>query len=271
MLELYRFTTAKHVESLLAGNLYMSSLGYFWNNGFEGQKDTFEGVVQMQDPKKSPLAKEVQEVLSSSVMIRADAFQYCNLLCFCRNFYNPRTGMRSTFDSCIREFGEYAIRITDPDSFFNRVHAKAEQQGDVCISGPVTYRKFDEVVEQTDCFDKLEQFYYQKEWRIAYLHKPERLKALARKRAKSNSSLGPYYEEPYMLHLGRLDDIAEIVETRTLFESPEKLFGTRVFTQENLLWKATDAAFSGWGDRSAFRNKVLSLNEGKCAPIFTIG
>lgn len=86
MLELIRFTSGPHAEEFMAGRLYMSSLGYFWNNGFEGQQDMLEGTAWMQDPKESHFPKEWQSALCASIMVRAEAFQLCNLLCFHRHF-----------------------------------------------------------------------------------------------------------------------------------------------------------------------------------------
>ena len=61
MLELIRFTSGSHAEEFMAGRLYMNSLGFFWNNGFEGQRDMLEGVAQMQDPKNSLFSAEHYE------------------------------------------------------------------------------------------------------------------------------------------------------------------------------------------------------------------
>ena len=82
MLELIRFTSGSHAEEFMVGRLYMNSLGFFWSNGFEGQRDMLEGVAQMQDPKDSLFSEECQNALCASVMIHAEAFQFCNLLCF---------------------------------------------------------------------------------------------------------------------------------------------------------------------------------------------
>lgn len=55
MVDLYRFMMKSHAESFMAGEIYMSSLGYFWNNGFESQQDIDEGTVEMQHVANSPL------------------------------------------------------------------------------------------------------------------------------------------------------------------------------------------------------------------------
>lgn len=43
---LTRFFSQKNfLDAFISGKLYMNTLDYFWNNGFEEQKDIFEGVV----------------------------------------------------------------------------------------------------------------------------------------------------------------------------------------------------------------------------------
>ena len=270
MLELIRFTSGSHAEEFMAGRLYMNSLGFFWNNGFEGQRDMFEGVAQMQDPRDSLFSEEYQNALCASIMIRAEAFQFCNLLCFHRHFYDPLRGCGTEIDPRIGEFGDCAVRITDPDAFINRVYAKAEQQGDICVSGPVAYHAWDEVVSEADCFDKLDFYSYQKEWRIAYLHKPERLKALAGKR-RNNGVSTEYYEEPYVLHIGRLDDIAATVSAKEIIEHTHSVYGTCYSNMEMLSRRSLQSAFSGWRGRPEFRSKVLSLDGGALSPILIVG
>lgn len=39
------FSQKKFLDAFISGKLYMNTLNYFWNNGFEEQKDIFEGVV----------------------------------------------------------------------------------------------------------------------------------------------------------------------------------------------------------------------------------
>ena len=39
------FAEKKYLDEFISGQLYMNTLDYFWKNGFEEQKDIFEGVV----------------------------------------------------------------------------------------------------------------------------------------------------------------------------------------------------------------------------------
>lgn len=47
------FGKRNYAEQFLQGELYMNSLSYFWDNGFEEQKDLFEGVSETFDKKES--------------------------------------------------------------------------------------------------------------------------------------------------------------------------------------------------------------------------
>lgn len=279
MVDLYRFMRKNFAESFLEGNIYMSALGYFWANGFESQQDINEGIVQMQAPAQSPFPQELQSVITGSVRYRLEAYKYCNLLCMVMHHYNTQKKQTERFDPRMRDYGECAVRIIDIEEFLNRVFEKAKAQGDYCLAGPMNYLPFDSVRNGMDCFEKLLHFAWQKEWRIAYIHDQEKLKRLA------EEDLLRTYEEPYTLQIGDISDIAEIVSTKDIFDTPQNTYkGYKVVDRvEPMIWPEelkrigmpvpyqwSVASYCGWGDRPSFQNKIIEIDGGKLRPIFSI-
>lgn len=279
MVDLYRFMKKEFAESFLQGKIYMSALGYFWENGFESQKDFNEGTAQMQAPAQSPFPQDLRSVIKGSIRYRLEAYKYCNLLCMVMHHYNTQKKQTERFDERMRNYGEYAVRIIDVEEFLNRVFERAKAQGDFCLAGPMNYLPSNTVRDRTDCFDKLLQFAWQKEWRIAYIHDLEQLKGLAEDDPIRT------YEKPYTLEIGNISDIAEIVSAKDIFDTPQNIYkGYRVVDQIEPMtwpnelirmglpapyqWSAT--SYRGWGDRQSFQNKVIEIDGGKQRPLFDI-
>lgn len=272
MVDLYRFMRKDFAESFMEGNIYMSALGYFWANGFESQQDFNEGTVQMQSPQNSPFPQMRRSIIKGSVRYRLEAYKYCNLLCMVMHHYNTQKKQTERFNERMRNYGEYAVRIIDIEEFLSRVFEKAKSQGDYCLAGPMNYLPVDTIREGMDCFDKLLPFAWQKEWRIAYIHDQERLKLLAAEDPIRS------YEEPYILQIGDISDIAEIVSAKDIFDMPQNIYkGYKVVEHVDSMiwpdelkrigmpvpyqWSAT--SYRGWGDRLSFLNKVIEMDGGK--------
>ena len=83
------FSQKKFLDAFISGKLYMNTLNYFWNNGFEEQKDIFEGVVctvPVKDFNGFPM--DFQAAQASDYHFRAEGYKFCNVLCFYKiNFY----------------------------------------------------------------------------------------------------------------------------------------------------------------------------------------
>ncbi len=286
MLELLRFGTLEHSEALLRGEIYMSSLGHFWNQdktlglsfeeiqelGVDDQQDIMEGIIQSCPVEELPFSEELKKNVSFPVQLRSNAFQYCNIVCFVGHHYDPISQTVQKLDSRLEQFGDYAVRIIDVDAFFNRVFAKAATLKDICVAGPVTYHVPDISIKTLDCFDKLNRFSYQQEWRIAYLHKFEQLKAVARNREKalSHSGITEFYDKSFKLHINNISDIATVVSTDDLLNHPQKVYPGYSVVHKAFPNAVYNRCFSGW-NREQFRSKVWEIDKGKVVPIITIG
>ena len=94
------FSQKKFLDAFISGKLYMNTLNYFWNNGFEEQKDIFEGVVctvPVKDFNGFPM--DFQAAQASDYHFRAEGYKFCNVLCFykinflCNFLYNRKVSM----------------------------------------------------------------------------------------------------------------------------------------------------------------------------------
>ena len=193
------FSDKKYLDEFVSGQLYMNTLDYFWNNGFEEQKDIFEGVictVPVKEFQGFPVG--FQALQASDYHFRAEGYRYCNVLCFYKVRYDTDGVIaRFDYDEKMMQFGEYVAFITNEREFRNRVETAAEKQGYKVLCGDVRYhqqmlngkqskegnrmylaskdrlftveelekRKFS--IKRRDCFDKDIMYCDQNEWRVA--------------------------------------------------------------------------------------------------------
>lgn len=232
MHQLIKFFGKKdYAEQFLKGELYMNSLAYFWDNGFEDQKDLFEGVSETFDKKSIGLSIQWQQIIDGDIMFRLDAYRYCNLCCFFRvdideNGIGNPFGVPSLVPvKAIRlpgnemtEFGDTVAIIKDETEFMNRV-MKAIDKDWLCLAGDVRYSKIEGSptglgggsywqseklypaprlqrgngrTSTKDCFIKTSYYANQREWRICLF-----------RNVKDDNA--------YKLKIGDLHDIVELV------------------------------------------------------------
>lgn len=232
MRQLIKFFSKKdYAKQFLKGELYMNSLAYFWNNGFEDQRDLFEGVSETFDKKSVGFKVQWQQLIDGDVMFRLDAYRYCNLYCFYRvdideNGIGSPFGMSSMVPvkaiklpgNEMTEFGDTVAIIKNEDEFMKRVINALEKDW-MCVAGDVRYHKIEGSKDGTggntywqteklfpapmfrrgngrtttkDCFNKTMFYAGQREWRICLFRNMKDDKA-------------------YTLKVGDLSDIAELV------------------------------------------------------------
>ena len=278
MIDLYRFVKEEHLESFLNGDLYMSSLGYFWSHGFEGQNDIFEGVCEAQDPQTTQIQEPVRSAIKGSVLFRMNAYQYCNMLCFYKHKVDLKRKQTTVFGKEMKEFGDYAIRILDPEIFITRLQMYAEDRDDYFLAGSVHYHRRDEVTDQLDCFDKMQKYAAQNEWRVAYVSDFKKKQDIAKNNPTST------FEEALTVKIGDIRSLTEVYKVDNLIASPlnvyrgfkivdtisgedEKLFSD-VGLPHSTPWYEDE--YHGWGDRATFQNKVMELDGGRMGLMFSI-
>lgn len=225
------FGKKEYAEQFLKGELYMNSLAYFWDNGFEDQRDLFEGVSETFDKKSLGLPIPWQQIIDGDVMFRLDAYRYCNLYCFYRvdideNGIGNPVGYSGMIPykairlpgADMQEFGDTVAIIKNEAEFMKRV-IKALEKDWMCVAGDVRYRQIEGSpsgmgggsywqsqklyqaprlergkgkTSTKDCFIKTSHYSNQREWRICLFRNMKK-------------------EEPYILKVGNLVDIVELV------------------------------------------------------------
>lgn len=297
MYDLYRFfEKQEYVDSFLKGYIHVTSIGHFWENGFTGQKDFTEGLMAVVDASDSAgnsgydfVSTFGKEHILLPIMHRMEAMKYCHIACFVLHRYDEQNEECELLDSNMRSFGGYAVRIKNLESFVNRIFLKLRNNRDYGLVGPVDYHNIKMQDSYRDCFDKLEIFSHQKEWRFAYLPNYEELKNF------SNSNPERSYDHMCDFKIEDIHDIAEQVNVDDVFSNIGSLYRgkngsyTAVKTlrvplleeramQEQIQnigipysYDANPFQYVGYAPRSAFRAKIMDLCPGYFKPIITIG
>lgn len=264
-----------YVDEFLHGDLYCNSLEYFWKNGFEEQKDIYEGLsanVNL-DSIKHIFPEELRDHLIQDIRIQAVGYASCNILCLTKidaiPFYgNTIIKMPSEMDN----FGKQAIVITDLSEFIRRVNERIEQLGFKYVCGNVAYHKPFENGEKTekkskitwksvepvtleqlgnpavltkrDSFDKHSKYANQNEWRICIF------------RGNNDASA-------FTLKIGDISDIAFNVKSEMLID--------RSYVEQLIKrYNYSNPGYIGNVSRRALRNLFLRSGEKKYWFFFNI-
>ncbi len=282
------FSKKEYADMFVSGKLYMNALSYFWENGFEQQRDVFEGISDTIKKEGIGLPVDFQQIVSGDLMFRLEAYRYCNLYCFYRvdisddMVWNPQTA--SVFpdtriirlpDKEMKQFGNYVGVIKKEEEFLKRVLHAVETNW-LCVAGDVRYRKRVGAREplkhsmemgtkelypaahwmrnganrtsSKDCFDKTLSYEQQKEWRICLFRNQKD-------------------DQPYILEVGDLSDIVEIVSADTIRQYLMNLYAPcipgEVLPQRN--------AFTGNVTRQQFKEKLYDFDGGMGKLMLVIG
>ena len=190
------FKTKKYANEFMNGLLYMNSLGYFWKNGFESQRDMLEGVSE--ELKCKLILNNIEDFEKhrlTDYMIQYTGYQYCNLFCMTQLIYYPIGLGCINFDwsSKMESFGEYVVVITDEFEFLQRINDAMHKANLSYLCGDVEYCRAPFINDKSlsdrhhiilktfdfgrinklvyyqkgmDSFNKYDKFSWQKEWRI---------------------------------------------------------------------------------------------------------
>ena len=273
------FAKEEYRKQFVAGKLYMNTIDYFWNNGFDDQRDVFEGIVCTVPVKDfEGFEPDFQVVQATDYRFRAIGYKYCNVCCFYRldYEYNERY-IRYNHDPQMIEFGEYAALITDKEEFMRRIDRAIKRGNFKYLCGKVHYRvpekdgipvkrgptidletkdfyfSLQELIDRgyrisrRDCFDKDIRYGRQQEWRIALYR-------------------GKKETHPYCLEVGNLSDIVQC------FHASEFTKAIDYYLDSNNL--ESISTFDGWYgniERKKMRELFYELGENKTVLMATIG
>lgn len=282
------FANKEYAEMFKSGKLYMNSLAYFWDNGFEEQRDVLEGISDTLKKDGIGLPIDMQQVVNGDVMFRLEAYRYCNLYCFYRVDISDQKYLLPTSKSIfpdtrfinlpprsMSEFGDYVAVLKDEEEFISRV-LKAVKTDWLCIAGDVRYKEragvkkppkhsmylaSKELYEAThwlrgganrtstkDCFCKTTVYAEQKEWRICLFRNCQDDKA-------------------YVLDIGDLSDIVDIVPSSRISEFLIKKYSPCIYDKLAPAYMG----FKGNVTRQEFKDKLYSYNNGMGKLMMVIG
>lgn len=164
------------------------------------QEDLLEGVMGLSN--NDEILGDFEGHNLSDVLLRSVGMGYCNTLCFYRLFFEPIVSFGNasmihymTTDA-MEDFGEYVAYILDPKELVIRIERAVNRKGYQFLTGSVRYHelkkdgkrsvayhqgnalvKADEVFDlknevdsityRRDCFDKIDKYKGQNEWRMA--------------------------------------------------------------------------------------------------------
>ena len=306
MFSLIRFFEKKeYLNDFLNGHLYMNSLGHFWKMRQPNvQNDLLEGTIEI-------LSEERQEELYGSLleddfgshillppMNRLEGFQFVHVLCFYLHEYDSELRQAVAIPKSIREFGKYAVRIRDMESFAKLLCAKIESEKLYGTMGPVQYRKPTEAIPYMDCFDKSIVHEDEHEWRFALIPDFERAKKeaqyLRNKNARNIEShiIPSVYDKAIYFEVGNLRHLSEVLDADNLISDVGATYGKGFKTVKELPYPWSNKKlqieskaksfnipytlqenpdqYIGWTPREAFTRKVTEIDSG-IKPILTIG
>lgn len=242
MIRLVRgFKEQKWAEQFLRGDIYMNTLGYFWNEGNVEQQDFLEGACASFDPHvMQGLPKDLLDVLAKESYAIPRGAGYCNVCCFSCALIkqvDTRVDLIELPDPGL-DLGSWVVVIDNPYELISRLRAAVLQLGYDFVAAPVEYRDSiqlnpSEVVKSTmdleshdplpaymvfpngiphfnaGVFVKNIRYANQIEWRIAV-----------------NRNERSY--EPLIIKLGNLADIAHLTKRTKLAEDLQRVHGRSV-------------------------------------------
>lgn len=222
------FSSYQYAKMFQDGQIYMNTLSWFWDNGFDDQRDMFEGITASVD-KQRLLPPYWNHLIKGDILFRLDAYRFCNLACFYRvdiaddynlgDLLNTSPVYRINLpDPAMNRFGNTVAIIKDEQELLRRFLCALEHDW-FCISGDVIYQPYpgcpkgsggnthwgsiehypisklpltSSLPTLKDCFVKHLHYMPQHEWRICLF------------RNQKEAS-------PHIVNVGNLADIVELV------------------------------------------------------------
>lgn len=299
MFDLIRFFEKKeYVEDFLNGKLFMNSIGHFRKSGMAVQNDIAEGIGETLTPEKfdSKYKSNITTYFDKKhflfpFMTSIEAMKYCHVCCFSLHEYDDNNKIVAQIPYEMRKMGKYAVIVRNVQKFVDTIYDKLVSEKLYGLMGPITYHAPTEELEYADLFDKYDNHSHEKEWRFALIPDYERAKNLAKEDENR------VYDEHCYFNIGDIRHIAEEVDIDTLFNDIGVLYtkksvkysavkemptpwsarrkeidkirnSSRVIP---LIYDAYPNQYVGYGPREAFRNIIMSIDDGAFKPMFTIG
>jgi hypothetical protein len=196
------FSCEKYMQDFIDGKLYMNNIEFFKkdDNVQDYARLDFDEGVKHFNPKNSEFELnghkfDMNNMVSINLTKQND--MYKNIFCM----YALSTDENGEFkkddiyiDEKNKEFGKYVVVLTNPSKFLEKIKKAVEKDRLNTTMGLVEYCNIDDYAGCGDeklIFKKLEEYKYQKEYRIAI-------------------DTGLTNKEPYVLDIGSIKDIVEV-------------------------------------------------------------
>jgi hypothetical protein len=158
------------------GLLYMNNLLYFWQiEDEELRGDKFDSVAEINRGSSGTAIPENEPdkpVTITHWILRRHPYQPEKINIFCMCAVRPSVGSFPIDERNFR-FGDYALILTDPQKFIDRISSQLKSQN---ISHKANLVKYvdDNYTGELGPFRKLRKFAYQFEWRLVCFDGPGR-------------------------------------------------------------------------------------------------
>lgn len=293
---LIRYIKSSHAESYLKGEIYMSSVSYFWSlekayqemhnpetKRFDiyGQQDFSEGLGYAIPKNKSDLIIESEvfdyQNISDYFRLRVEAYKYTNISCFYRvdisspkDFLNCYNVLNNQNVDCIKfpgyemdVFGDKVLIIKDEEEFIKRIKKAVKKEHAYVVMGDVRY--YDNfpgltvINEREDGkLDNLNSFIKNKSNIKSYglLDKRMNYQDQNEWRICYLGNKDGLDTEPKILKVGNLIDIIDIVDTKNFRQYIKMMLELNKFNFSNN-GKQVDGNIS----YENFKNKVANIDK----------
>lgn len=196
------FDNRKYAESFLNGKLRMMSL-YHYRTQVEnehGRKDKYEGTQKLWQGQNTTLTINGQTIEGLlSVSLRMDSYEKKTKICCCTTLCHNGNAING-LDTLSQFSLPYCVIFSDPNKFIEKFRSAAKGMdyafGKVSFYNPKTYNG------DIHAFMKPESYAWQNEYRL---------------------TLQSDAEDPFLLNVGDLHDIATIFETEILIKELSKI------------------------------------------------
>lgn len=277
---LAKFTSKQFADSFRQGQLYMNTLNYFWNNGFEDQKDIMEGVILSTPPQNVDfLPADFINLQLIDFQFRAAGYAFCNVFCMSRLEIIPLMTVPDgkvvdiSTPANMKDFGDHVVIVDDEEAFLRRIHTAAKKYQYLCgnvnyhdfsLNGTLAMEKTPNILLKTegienvfdirklkgtkrrwDAFDKSTRYRGQNEWRLC----------LYRDVAST---------EPFKLDIGDIRDITHMIRAKDLEKEIYKFKFNPKFFQST-------EAYYGNVSRKDLRESFYRLGDYKACMFSLIG
>lgn len=205
------------------------SLFGYTDKEVKGQNDLYEGTIGIESVSTFDMGNETKEHILSDTAYRSLGFGYCNICCLYRldyieRYINNHKYIEYSLNGSMSEFGKYIVIIKDEEEFLRRINKAVNKLGYKYLCGNVIYHKEyrdgkeakrcnsisltgdqmidieaykDKIIDKRSCFDKIDEYSYQNEWRIALYR-------------------GIKDPNAYILNIGDIKDICEVANASNI-------------------------------------------------------